>query len=1030
MTTHFGFLNTGLPPVGNGQPVSYTLTYRNHGTGTAQGVTADVTALYALSLAGGQHQTVGLGDVGPGQEASVTLYGAVNIGLSPEPWAGLAVKIYDAAHPSSGQPVEWLWAHHAVDRAGPEFFGVRQPGYLLAAGVNDLRGYAYDAAGVPLISLEVQAPGGGATTINCPDASPTDGAWACAWNVTGAHGDIFNLRLHATDGFGQSAAWATGLPFRLDAQPPTLALDFAATQVAPDSLVRGGSFTVAGDVADDGGVASVTACFNGACRPADLQAVISPTAVITDDVPADPIVIDAGTTCAAPIVRTFVVTESFPIGDVTLGFAAEHARRDDLQVDLTSPTGTTVRVLDDDGRSGTEFRNYDVTLNDAAPQGPESATGDDDVTVADYGRFARPADPLRAFQGQNSVGVWTLTICDRNPATNDGAYLRSRLTLTPRLSVAPAGRWLYKIPSVGAADYVSQTVTVYAQDVVGNRTTDPLRLSFWADNVPPVITVTASIPEVSLGNSTTVLSGTVTDGGPAIHVSVEVHGPDGSASFSGAARDGDRWWYELPADVVGRHTLWVVAEDQAGNSSSAGPFAVDVGCTAADLVVTSVSAEPAASLPFSVTITALISNTGRAEASAGLPVGFYIGEERLGAAVTAQALGPGAAQAVSLTWAVDFPGDYTITVIPNDAGASVIGSQVLCSQPASGRQMVSVLDVPLLESWNLMSAYVNPFNPSASVVQRPIAGQYVVIQGFDGGAQSYYPDLPPEVNTLKEMDGEHGYWVKVKASLGGTQGNSGELGETEAVATLQVVGEKVAEDRPIELDAGWNLVSYLPRRPLAVPEALQSIDGQYTAVLGYDHGALSYYPDIDPSFNTLHEMTPLFGYWIRMAQTGTLQYPMTSQGNFGELRGTQGNSGELRETQGNSGGAESPPSSPKFLQVPPSSTLVNFYGTAQLPDGTPLPVGTTVLAVDPDGVVCGATMVTHEGQYGLLACYGDDPTTPEDECARPGDIIQLIVDDQILSMSTWTAHGERQWRPLGKADQWQLYLPLIERGNR
>ena len=99
---------------------------------------------------------------------------------------------------------------------------------------------------------------------------------------------------------------------------------------------------------------------------------------------------------------------------------------------------------------------------------------------------------------------------------------------------------------------------------------------------------------------------------------------------------------------------------------------------------------------------------------------------------------------------------------------------------------------------------------------------------------------------------------------------------------------------------------------------------------------------------------------------------------------------------------------------------------AQGEGGTPLLLGITVLALDPDGVVCGATLVATAGQYGLLACYGDDPTMPGDEGAQPGDIIQLAVDDQILGMGTWTAHGERQWRPLGEVDLWQLYLPLIE----
>jgi len=89
-----------------------------------------------------------------------------------------------------------------------------------------------------------------------------------------------------------------------------------------------------------------------------------------------------------------------------------------------------------------------------------------------------------------------------------------------------------------------------------------------------------------------------------------------------------------------------------------------------------------------------------------------------------------------------------------------------------------------------------------------------------------------------------------------------------------------------------------------------------------------------------------------------------------------------------------------------------------------------VLALDSDGVVGGATVIHTEGQYGLLACYGDDPTTPEDKGAMPGDTIQLVVDGQMLGMGTWTAHGDRHWRPLGRAYLRQLYLPLIRKGSR
>jgi hypothetical protein len=68
---------------------------------------------------------------------------------------------------------------------------------------------------------------------------------------------------------------------------------------------------------------------------------------------------------------------------------------------------------------------------------------------------------------------------------------------------------------------------------------------------------------------------------------------------------------------------------------------------------------------------------------------------------------------------------------------------------------------------------------------------------------------------------------------------------------------------------------------------------------------------------------------------------------------------------------------------------MDLLGPAMDPDGQPLPEGTVVLALDPQGTVCGATVVTVEGQFGLMACYGDDPTTLEDEEAVPGDVIHF-----------------------------------------
>jgi len=44
-------------------------------------------------------------------------------------------------------------------------------------------------------------------------------------------------------------------------------------------------------------------------------------------------------------------------------------------------------------------------------------------------------------------------------------------------------------------------------------------------------------------------------------------------------------------------------------------------------------------------------------------------------------------------------------------------------------------------------------------VLAPVMSDLIVAQGFDGGAQSYYPGGTQ--NTLATMDALHGYWLKV-----------------------------------------------------------------------------------------------------------------------------------------------------------------------------------------------------------------------------------------------------------------------------
>ena len=169
----------------------------------------------------------------------------------------------------------------------------------------------------------------------------------------------------------------------------------------------------------------------------------------------------------------------------------------------------------------------------------------------------------------------------------------------------------------------------------------------------------------------------------------------------------------------------------------------------------------------------------------------------------------------------------------------------------------------LQAGWNLISFRIQPADPTNTVLYTAVAdvlqdidGLYESVLGYDQGALSYYPDLPPSFSDLQTLDPYHGYWIKMSEP-----------------ATLDLWGRAVAANYPLTLHEGWNLISYLPTAPIAVAEALGNIEGQYTSVLGFhDGGAVSYYAELPPSFSDLKCLRPQHGYWIKMTAAATLTY--------------------------------------------------------------------------------------------------------------------------------------------------------------
>lgn len=155
------------------------------------------------------------------------------------------------------------------------------------------------------------------------------------------------------------------------------------------------------------------------------QPAFAESYIYEDTVPAT---LDDVTTdlCLHPLVRTFVVSDSFMVENLLVGFNASHTFRADVRLVLYSPQGTKVEIL-------TEFYeyvedeslNYDILL-DASSSNAVSDGDDDNPEEPYYDRTVRPTNSLTKFNGENALGEWRLEICDAGIG-DGGIYNRSQL---------------------------------------------------------------------------------------------------------------------------------------------------------------------------------------------------------------------------------------------------------------------------------------------------------------------------------------------------------------------------------------------------------------------------------------------------------------------------------------------------------------------------------------------------------------------------------------------------------------------------
>ncbi len=343
---------------------------------------------------------------------------------------------------------------------------------------------------------------------------------------------------------------------------------------------------------------------------------------------------------------------------------------------------------------------------------------------------------------------------------------------------------------------------------------------------------------------------------------------------------------------------------------------------------------------------------------------------------------------LDLNWSVSGNDSISITIDPStniaelSASLTFSGLETLVftatdDSSASDKDTIVVKVIPYIltvnislnSGWNLVSWDVDTPNDSIFVLLSDIMDNVVLVLSFESGGLTFDPEWP-QFSNLQLANHLHGYWMKTLADV-----------------TLNITGTTVTNDTPIAMEAGWNLVSYLPENPDSVVHALGSIIDNVIVVLGFDEGGLTYDPAW-PQFSNLQILSSGFGYWIKVTEPCTLIYPDNQVGKGKSMaKGTMNFSHKTA--------------------VIPTNEWINIFGENVNCENNRLKIGSIIQAKDPDEVTCGEYIVKKEGCFGMMPVYRDDPRTEIDEGAKPGDVITIYVDGLELEESVvWKSFGD------------------------
>jgi hypothetical protein len=175
--------------------------------------------------------------------------------------------------------------------------------------------------------------------------------------------------------------------------------------------------------------------------------------------------------------------------------------------------------------------------------------------------------------------------------------------------------------------------------------------------------------------------------------------------------------------------------------------------------------------------------------------------------------------------------------------------------------------IPLVTGWNLVSFRLHPTSTAITDVLSSLGSNYDLVYVWDatgghagaGNWMRYAPGIPG--NTLSTLDETQGFWIRMTG---------------EDMLEIAGTAPTTTNINLVTTASGWNLVGYPSDENRSMPGALTSHGvSDYSLVYAYHADETDTWKRYAPGVpgNDLLELTPGWGYWIKVSAPNTWIFP-------------------------------------------------------------------------------------------------------------------------------------------------------------